>query len=75
MDCKFWAASELDSVEVRRWGLSGGLGRVGTLRSLEQGLCEGLGSSSLTEGLGSPWLGGSAEVAEDVDREELSEGG
>lgn len=48
---------------------------MGTLRSLGQGLCEGLGSSSLTEGLGSPWLGGSAEVAGDVDRGERCEGG
>lgn len=47
---------------------------MGTLRTLERGLCEGLGSGSLRDGLGSPWLGGSAEVAEDVDRQEISEG-
>lgn len=49
---------------------------MGTLRVLEQGLCEGVGSSLLQgEGPGSLWLGGSAEVAEDVGREEISEGG
>jgi hypothetical protein len=58
MDCNLWTASELGSVETRSWGLSGGLCLVGTLRSLGQGLCEGLGSSLLREGPGSPWLGG-----------------
>lgn len=49
---------------------------MGALRVLEQGLCEDVGSSLLEgEGPGSLWLGGSAEVAEDVGSEEICEGG